>query len=151
VPCISGSFNPRDGIYYSVIILPIDSVRPGITLVGQQLFGFKALFDTGAQVTCISQRVAAKVGLVPRGRGTIVSASETTETNIFLFNVGFVMASVPGDGPGTFSGGMSVFGPFEGLEIHSEPSDDVDVLIGMDVLARGEFSIGFDGRFIFCW
>jgi hypothetical protein len=148
VPCISGRFNPNDGIYHSVIILPGDTPE---NLVQQNLHGFKALFDTGAQITCISQRVSAILGLVPRGRGTIVSASETKETNIYMFRVGFLMAVRPGDLQGTISGNMQVFGLFEGLEIYADTDDDVDVLIGMDVLARGNFTIGFDGRYILCW
>jgi hypothetical protein len=151
VPCISGNFNPKDGIYHPVVILPVGT--PGFNgseIVGQQLYGFKALFDTGAQITCISQRVAAKLGLVPRGRGNIVSASETTETNIYLFRIGFWLSMQPGL-QRTISGAMASFGVFEGLEIHAEPDDDVDALIGMDVLARGNFTIGFDGRYMLCW
>jgi gag-polyprotein putative aspartyl protease len=152
VPCISGSFNPIDGIYYQVIILPVGKAGfDGPELINQQFHYFKALLDTGAQITCISQRVSERLELVPRGRGTIVSASETTETNIYLFRVGFVMSGVPSTVPGTFSGNLEVFGNFEGLEIHAENDDDVDVLLGMDVLARGNFSLGFDGRWMLCW
>jgi hypothetical protein len=57
----------------------------------------------------------------------------------------------PGDVAGTVSGNLASFGPFEGLEIHAEEHDDVDVLLGMDVLARGHFSVGFDGRWMLCW
>lgn len=155
MPCLAGSFNPRDGVYYSVVILPFPlpgyALRPaGPTISDQDLFHFKSLFDTGAQVTCVSQRVPTKVGLTPRGRGTLLSASEVKETNLFLFNVGFVTASQT-DAEGKIFGSMSVFGPLEGLEIHAEDGDDVDVLIGMDVLGHGAFHIGFDGRFMFSW
>jgi gag-polyprotein putative aspartyl protease len=152
VPCISGSFNPNDGIYHPVVILPVGT--PGLNtgrLVNLQLHNFKALFDTGAQVTCISQRVADKLQLIPRGRGRIVSASETKETNTYVFYVGFVMTAAPAAAAGGYSGQMNVFGLFEGLEIHAEDDDDVDVLIGMDVLARGNFTVGFDGRYLLCW
>jgi hypothetical protein len=50
---------------------------------------------------------------------------------------------------GLFSGGIQVFGPLQGLEIRAEHDDDVDVLIGMDVLGRGALHVGFDGRFMF--
>jgi hypothetical protein len=52
---------------------------------------------------------------------------------------------------GLFSGGIQVFGPLQGLEIRAEHDDDVDVLIGMDVLGRGALHVGFDGRFMFSW
>ena len=141
MPCLAGSFDPRDGIYYGVTITPFPprgsaegyktSKRPNPAATV-----FKALFDTGAQVTCVSQRVAAAVGLVPRARRQLVSASEVKETNVFLFNVGLSISTIPG-APGTMSGGMHVFGPLEGLEIHAEQNDDVDVLVGMDILGYG--------------
>lgn len=150
MPCISGNFDPRDGIYHNVIILP---VAPAFerNIVNQRLYGFKGLFDTGAQITCISQRVSQQVGLVPRGRGRIVSASEVKETNIYLFRVAFFTGPPSVAPDGKISGSVTNFGPFEGLEIHAEENDDVDVLVGMDILARGQFAVGFDGRYMFCW
>ncbi|MBI2716886.1 MAG: retroviral-like aspartic protease family protein [Rhizobiales bacterium] len=151
MPCLSGSFDPRDGIYYTVTILPVPVPGAvGNVISNQTLHGFKALFDTGAQCTCVSQRVAEKVGLSPRGRGNLISASEVKETNIYLFNVGFVMSSTQ-DAQGKVSGHLQIFGPLQGLEIRAEDSDDVDVLIGMDVLGRGALHVGFDGRFLFSW
>jgi hypothetical protein len=61
------------------------------------------------------------------------------------------MTSSPGAVGGTTSGAMAIFGLFEGLENYAEDDDDVGVLIGMDILARGNFSVGFDGRYVFCW
>jgi hypothetical protein len=80
----------------------------------------------------------------------LVSASEVRETNLFLFNVGFLHTEPMLSQQGS-SGTMSVFGPLRGLEFHAGPDDDVDVLIGMDVLGRGALHISFDGRFVFSW
>jgi len=79
-----------------------------------------------------------------------VSASEVKETNIYLFNVAFILSSQQ-DAQGLVSGNMQIFGPFEGLEVHAEADDDVDVLIGMNIIARGAFHVGFDGRYLFSW
>jgi hypothetical protein len=155
VPCLAGSFDPRDGIYHGVAIMPYP--LPGVvagatvpTISSQSLTVFKALFDTGAHVTCVSQRVALAVGLIPRARRNLVSASEVKETNLFLFSVGFLIGSTPGT-PGTLASSVHVFGPLEGLEIHAEDSDDVDVLVGMDILGYGALHVGFNGQFMFSW
>ena len=127
---------------------PSEDARP--TISKRNFTVFKALFDTGAQVTCVSQRVAAAVGLIPRARRNLVSASEVKETNLFLFNVGFIISATPG-ALWTMSESMQVFGPLEGLEIHAEDNDDVDVLIGMDILGYGALHVGFNGQFMFSW
>src|SRR5205807_4906154 len=124
------------------------AVRP---IADQEPDAFKALFDTGAQVSCISQRVASMVGLSPRGRTMFASASEIKETNVFLFNIGFLHVTRSALFSEGSSSGMFVFGPLQGFEIHAEANDDVDVLIGMDVLGRGAFHVSFDGRFVFSW
>jgi hypothetical protein len=155
VPRLAGSFDPRDGIYYGVTITPFptrggaEGYKPSI-YPNPAVTVFKALFDTGAQVTCVSQRVAAAVGLVPRARRRLVSASEVKETNVFLFKVGLSISAIAGV-PGTMSGGMHVFGPLEGLEIHAAENDDVDVLVGMDILGYGALHVGFNGQFMSSW
>ena len=150
MPCLSGSFDPGDGIYHTVVVFPVPVHAQGGVISNQNLRNCKALFDTGAQVSCVSQRIAQSVGLTPRGRGSLVSASEIKETNVYLFTIGFVMGGTLNT-QGAFSGHLAVFGPLQGLEIFAEESDDVDVLIGMDVLGRGALHVGFDGRFMFSW
>lgn len=90
------------------------------------------------------------VGLIPRGRGNLVSASEIKETNVYLFSIGFV-TSASAETDGRYSGSIEIFGPLQGMEIYAEANDDVDVLIGMDVLGHGALHIGFDGRYMFSW
>jgi hypothetical protein len=132
-----------------IFAVPVPAKEQNI-IERQTLHGFKALLDTGAQCSCISQRVAPIVGLTPRGRGLLASASETRETNTFLFNIGFPM-SMSQDPSGLVSGSMQIFGPLRGLEMNVEEEDDVDVLIGLDVLGRGVLHVAFDGRFTFSW
>jgi hypothetical protein len=148
VPCLAGSFDPDDGVYHTVVTMPV--LPPGVVRPHQPA-SFKALFDTGAQVSCVSQRVALTVGLRPRGRTLFASASEVKETNLLLFNIGFIQVvrtALLSEGT---SGATFVFGPLQGLEIHAAATDDVDVLVGMDVLGRGALHLSFDGRFIFSW
>ena len=68
-----------------------------------------------------------------------------------MFHVVFVLNAAPDAQSGTVSGAISMFGPLRGLEVFAEDGDDVDVIIGMDILGRGALHVGFDGRYMFSW
>ena len=87
---------------------------------------------------------------MPRGKMFLISASEKREVNSYIFSLGFPM-SMRSDPKGTTSGGMSVFGALQGVEIHAEDDDDIDVLIGMDVITQGSLKVDFDGHWSFCF
>ena len=85
-----------------------------------------AIWDTGASCSVISKNLAQKIGLVPSGKTTITGVNHTTLENTYLVNVylpnnvcaGYIrIAEVP-----ALSGGA-------------------DVLIGMDIIGEGDFSL----------
>ncbi|MBO4308134.1 MAG: SEC-C domain-containing protein [Bacteroidales bacterium] len=83
-----------------------------------------AIWDTGAEISAISNRVATELGLTPVNIArNITAAGEISvyiyAVNIFLpNNVNFAMVPVTGNDLG-----------------------DVDMLIGMDIISKGDFSI----------
>ena len=83
-----------------------------------------AIWDTGAEISAISTRVATELGLTPVNIArNITAAGEISvyiyAVNIFLpNNVNFAMVPVTGNDLG-----------------------DVDMLIGMDIISQGDFSI----------
>jgi predicted aspartyl protease len=90
---------------------------------------YKAVWDTGATGTLISQKIAQELNLQPSGRENVIAVgpggqSNTYETNTYLVNiylpneVGIVGVRV---GEGEIAGG--------------------DVLLGMDIIAFGDFTI----------
>jgi hypothetical protein len=85
---------------------------------------FKAIWDTGATNSVITQEVVTKCGLKPTGmtecRG--VHGAETVET--FLINIGLP------NGVG-----------FANVEVTLGQMVGAQLLIGMDIITRGDFSI----------
>lgn len=94
---------------------------------------FKAIWDTGASATVITNEVVKACGLVPTGMKQVhhaggVSSQETYLVNVRLPNgVGFSMA-----------------------EVTKAPLTGTHVLIGMDIISLGDFTItNKDGQTIF--
>lgn len=92
-----------------------------------------AIWDTGAEISAISTRVATELGLTPVNVArNITAAGEISvyiyAVNIFLpNNVNFAMVPVTGNDLG-----------------------DVDMLIGMDIISKGDFSVtNVDGKTTF--
>lgn len=92
---------------------------------------YEAQWDTGAQRTCISQKVVCELPLVQFGciRLTSPAGEEcvpTYKVELRLPNgVHIVNYEVP----------LARF-----------DDGDVDVLIGLDVITNGEFAVGYDGK-----
>lgn len=106
---------------------PLDGEHP------PQLKSFAAIWDTGATATVITQKVVDACGLQPTGMTMVrgvnsMGQSETYLVSIMLpHGVGFPQVKVTKGNLG----------------------DDLDVLIGMDIITQGDFSITNKGRSIF--
>jgi hypothetical protein len=98
----------------------------------------RGLFDTGAQMTCITRRAAAAAHLSPLGKVRIGNVS-----NIEIHNqYGFVLGVWYGDRDRR---GYYGFDPILGVDF--KDNDDFDVLIGMDVIGQGDLVINRNGDF----
>lgn len=92
----------------------------------------KALWDTGAQITCISQKVVDSLGLQPEGTTTITGAEDKPfKTDVY--------------------GVQLVMGNFviPCLQVAKLPmvNQKHDMIIGMDVICKGDLSItNFNGN-----
>lgn len=92
---------------------------------------YSAQWDTGAQRTCISQKVVCELSLVQFGciRLTSPAGEECVPTYkvelLLPNNVAIVNYEVP----------LAHF-----------DAADVDVLVGLDVITNGEFAVGCDGE-----
>ncbi len=155
MPCISGNYDPSVGIYLPVILVPQGLLQTGSTLNGPDIFPggivrpFKAQIDTGAQSTCITKKAIEFYGMQPNGRVELVSVSGTEEVNTYIFTIGFLNGAIPNRvGPGS-SANFSFFPPITGAEIYTHEDDDLEILIGMDVISRGSLHIEASGFFSF--
>ena len=92
---------------------------------------FTALWDTGATNSVITQNVVDACGLKPTGFGSIFHAQgESRNIERFLVNIGL---------PNNVA--------FPGLPVTLGVLISADILIGMDIIGRGDFAVSnFNGR-----
>lgn len=85
---------------------------------------YHAVWDTGASKSSVSQKVVDELGLKPVGVGVNHTAAGPVPTHLYLINM-----LLPCDV------GIPV------LTVTCSDLGDIDVLIGMDVINKGDFSI----------
>jgi len=91
------------------------------------------MWDTGADTTIISSRIVNELKLQPYKQGGIAGIGGATGSNVYLVHV-----LVP---TGDF---------VTSVEVMESDFEDIDVLIGMDVIIFGDFLItNKDGKTIF--
>jgi hypothetical protein len=149
MPCIAAQYNPKVGPLLQLSILPPSVMQgtPSLSGSGQKHI-YMALIDTGASSTCISQKVVSDVGLNPTGKMPVVGVHGSTPTNTYQFTVGFIIPQGQ-DPTGALVANITLF-PVDGIEF-ANTGCGFDVLLGRDVLCRGQFSLTFNGQFVICF
>ena len=85
---------------------------------------YNAIWDTGATGTAITNRVATECGLVPTGMRKVKTASGEVDTCTYFISLYLPnMVCIPQ------------------IRVTEAVLPDADVLIGMDVIANGDFAI----------
>jgi hypothetical protein len=127
VPEIRGGHDGRQ------ILVPV--ILAGGTGQAVVMVQATALLDTGASMTAIAPQLAEAMGLLPVGRLILDTAAGTRRANAYNFTLGFRMDSV---------GGLAqppLFLPNEIYGIDFTKGQAFDVLIGMDILSKGDLRI----------
>ena len=96
----------------------------GYDRVGGDLTPFKALWGTGATNSVITERVVAECNLVPTGQVRLEGINSSHIANTYVVSIllhGMVLFPVLTVTEGDFTG--------------------ADVLIGMDIISRGDFAV----------
>lgn len=93
-----------------------------------------ALLDTGATRSAISPEIVSHLSLRPSGNRPLVVATEQRIVTFYPFRVGIVPA-VPQDAPAF----PYIVAETEGFEMRSK--GDFGVILGMDVISLGDFTI----------
>lgn len=148
MPCLSAKYNPNLGIFLNIAVTPVGGVakisEALATAVPSQIPSqiqphlFAALLDTGATKTCISTFAAQQVGLTPIGKRPMTSATHVIDTNLYLADL-----LIPFGKESFFVTGLEM------LEFTAPANAPMQMLLGMDVLARGVLTLSFDGHFSF--
>lgn len=154
MPCISGSYQSSGSLFIDVVILGEEILPSGSEGAEDQTIDAKvpqvrALIDTGASRTCLTREVAQAAGLSIVGKQDMISASETTAVNTYLFSLGIPVVHEV-DPTGRAKGSLAVFPSIEGMEFNAVNAG-FGVLLGMDVLSKCSFKMDFDGHFSLCW
>ncbi len=98
---------------------------PRDTHVTQPTFiQFNALWDTGAEKSVITKEVAEKLGLIPSGQARVCHANGSDIVNTYLVSIALPNSVV-----------------FPQLRVSEGILSGFDVLIGMDIIACGDFAI----------
>ena len=86
---------------------------------------WRGLWDTGASKSSVDKRGVDELGLIPVGKGTISTANGVVSVNTYLVNL-------------TLPNRVTVR---DVLVTCADLGNDIDVLIGMDIIRHGDFSI----------
>ena len=85
---------------------------------------FKAIWDTGASCSCISQNVLESLNLPEIDRVTNNTANGSRKAGVYLVNIYLPNKVV-----------------FQGVRVIDAKLLDTDILIGMDIINQGDFAI----------
>lgn len=147
MPLIKGTLDNRRALIdvgLQPTIGAIDSVMPVSPTSDFTIRRLVGLIDTGAQSTCVTRSTAKSIGLMPRGKKLLgnVSSFEMHTAYSFVLGVWYIEEN---GGPNNQTTGYYGFDPILGCDFKDNP--DFDVLIGMDIIAQGDFSTKRNGEF----
>lgn len=86
---------------------------------------YNAIWDTGATNTVISEKIIDECGLKPIGMAVVHTSERTTKSKVYIVNI-----MLP----------LKIGFPFVQVT-KGKLSNDIDVLIGMDIITRGDFAV----------
>lgn len=142
MPCVTVPFDPKIGAIITVGVAKPTPIRDPKDKVKIQ--EVRALVDTGATITCITPALADKVGLLLLGKTTMISASETSDVNLY-----FASFFIPFGEPGK-AAAQGQIDDMPMMEFNME-GGQFQMLLGRDILCQGVFQmVGYDRRFMFC-
>ena len=97
-----------------------------ITIGNKTIETNKAIWDTGATITAISSAVSKQIGAEPVESGTTISATDRSDSNIYLATI-----ELPGDIV------------LHNVEVWDISLDDyaAEVVIGMDIISKGRLVV----------
>ncbi len=138
MPRLTVPFDPVIGPIADVVIAPPDTIHTGADAASRRARTYKALVDTGAEITCITQEIAREVGLRVTGIAPMASASGTHNANLYIAYV-----YVPLSGSGARAIGL-ICNAAQVLEVSGDRH--YQALLGRDVLERVTFTLDGPGR-----
>jgi len=155
----SFSANLNNKRQFIIVVKVIKSPEPEAYKEGkaQELFAKKeskrALIDTGASTTCISQEYADELGLIPIALRNLITASDICQVNVYKVDIAIPVAVTAlqpvkkKDGKTSIEQVVIREDNWAHLQhkVHSVPSigkdRGYDVILGMDILSQMHITI----------
>jgi len=106
-------------IQTSCIVFPLDA-----QISGKRYYSENALWDTGAEISVISNKIAKELGLVSIGEGELGGIGGDSVSSIYEIHLGLPSGEL-----------------IQGLMVMSDDLQDHDILIGMDVISQCDLAI----------
>ncbi len=145
----------NDQCIVNVVVTQVFDEKTKIEVGELQKNTYRALIDTGAQKTCISENIAHKLSLVSKGKSRMASASEVTSSNTYHIDL-----YIPISQEQSVMQGEKLVGVMQDLNLRKHTklsvseiksfSPNFDLLLGMDVLkqcififSHNEFVLGY--------
>lgn len=94
------------------------------TGLARQVLPFQAIWDTGATASVITPKVAADLNLAATGKARVTTVNGPRDSNVFLVDI-------------ELPNGVRV----ENLQVTDGDINGADVLVGMDIIGMGDFSV----------
>lgn len=145
---ISGEFEWRSGLIWDVLFFG----ELGMASVVEKDVSnhqCKALVDTGATRTCISQEVADALKLQPQGKIKMRTAGGLTSVNLYGVSAMYILGT-----KGMKTSDLDIvrdrFGPFDAPLFDGEKKP-YKALIGRDIISRGVLTMSWDGHYSFAF
>jgi hypothetical protein len=109
---------------------------------------YRALIDTGAEGTCLTESVIRENRLVSAGKILVQSAGIRRIHRRYLVDIAFWYPTTTDDGDAEgVQRAHGYFGAGTYLAIDIENNDNFDVIIGMDILTKCDFAMWRNGNF----
>jgi len=120
----------HDRIVYSLITPVLIESAKG----GKDIIEINGLWDTGANMSLIGREIAERLALMPISKIFISTPSDkNAQSNIYVVNLHLPNRTL-----------------LENVLVAEGVLDGCDMLIGMDVISRGDFAVtNFSGRTVF--
>lgn len=111
------------------VLNPVTGRFAGVAIKDFKPNKYVGIWDTGATGTVITSKVVKELGLIPISKTMIRSATELKEAFVYLLDLCL---------PNKFI--------IPGVEVTELPLYGADLLIGMDIIREGDFSVTNVGR-----
>ena len=143
MPCFTLPVSAAGQLLIDVLVTPGDVAR----VPQGDANRFRALVDTGATGTCVTERLARKLNLEDAGTVETITALHRGETPVYHVCVHIPSPVAKSDG----SGEELVFRSFAPVQASEIPPlhENFDLVIGMDIISAGSLHVS-DGHFTFC-